>query len=58
MELIKKHYQKIISCVIIALGVIAFLVTLFLHLKISFYWCSFFFIIVGLTLLLLAEDKK
>ena len=58
MELIKKYYQKIISYGLIAVGVVAFLFFFILHLKPSYYWCSAFSIVVGVTLLFLAEDKK
>lgn len=58
MELIKKHHQKIISYLLIIIGPLSFLIFLIMHVAISNYWCSIFFIVTGLTLLCLAEDKK
>lgn len=58
MELIKKHYKKIIVYGLIAIGVIILGIVFFLHLKKSTYWCGVFPIVVGLTLYPLAGDKK
>lgn len=58
MELIKKYYQKIIAYGLIVLGIILLPIFFFLHLKLSSYWCTIFFITVGLTLIPLVENKK
>jgi hypothetical protein len=55
---LKKYYQKIIVISLIMVGIIMIILTFFMHLKNSFYWCGIFPIVVGLVLMLFVENKN